>query len=118
MIDTAYDAEKYYVGVNVGTLALLYLDCADGSYELVPAPTNMKPSQIAVFFSGLEHALAGSKYNLRVDELQAGIYALMAYAELDYGKFSEANARNVSLETYQKYKDRLPIPWAKRREHW
>ena len=69
LIDTAYDAEKNYVGVNVGTLdqscevlsrkdSLLYLDCADSSYELVPAPANMMSFQIAVFFSGLEHALA------------------------------------------------------------
>ncbi len=129
LIDTAYDAEKNYVGVNVGTLdqscevlsrkdSLLYLDCADGSYELVPAPANMKPFQIAVFFSGLEHALAGSKYNMRVDELRAGVYALMAFAGMEYGKFNEANARDVGFDVYQAYKDRLPAPWAKRCEHW
>ena len=129
LIDTAFDAEKNFVGVNVGTLDqscevlsrkdhLLYLDCRDGSYELIPAAAEMKPYKIAVFFSGLEHSLAGSKYNMRVDELRAGVYALMAFAGMDYGKFQEANARDVGYEVFQTYKDRLPAPWARRCEHW
>lgn len=129
LIDTAYDAEKNYVGVNVGKLDqscevlsrkdhLLYLDCCDDSYELIPTPENMKPYRIAVFFSGLEHSLAGSKYNMRVDELRSGIYALQAFAGMDYGKFAEANARDVPFEVYQEYKNRLPVQWMRRCEHW
>jgi galactokinase/galacturonokinase len=129
LIDTAYDAEKNYVGVNVGTLDqscevlgkknhLLYLDCRDGSYELIPAHRAMKPYSIAIFFSGLEHSLADSKYNMRVDELRAGVYALMAFSGYEYGKFRQANARDLSFDIYQTYKDRLPEPWAKRCEHW
>lgn len=97
---------------------LLYLDCKDNHYELIPTNPNMKPYKIAVFFSGLEHSLAGSKYNMRVDELRSGVYALQAFAGLDYGKFNETNARDVSYEIYQTYKDKLPLQWAKRCEHW
>ena len=129
MIDIAFDAEKNYVGVNVGTLDqscdvlskkdhLLYLDCKDGRYELIPENPAMKPYRIAIFFSGLEHSLAGSKYNMRVDELRAGIYALQAFAGFEYGKFNQANARDVSWHIYQAYRDKLPVPWAKRCEHW
>ena len=129
LIDTAYDAEKNYVGVNVGKLDqscevlgkkdhLLYLDTADGSYELIPTNPGMKPYRIAIFFSGLEHSLLGSKYNMRVDELRAGVYALQAFAGMEYGKFAEANARNVPYEVFLQYQDRLPEPWAKRCEHW
>ncbi len=129
LIDIAYDAEKNYVGVNIGTLDpscevysradhLLYLDCRDNSYELIPTPTSMKPYRIAVFFSGLEHSLAGSKFNMRVDELRAGVYALQAFSGMEYGKFHEANARDVSWEIYQEYKNRLPEPWMRRCEHW
>lgn len=129
LIDTAFDAEKNYVGVNVGTLDqscevlsqknhLLYLDCKDNHYELIPTNLSMKPYQIAIFFSGLEHSLAGSKFNMRVDELRAGVYALQALASLDYGKFNEANARDVSFDIYQTYKDKLPVQWARRCEHW
>lgn len=129
LINIAFDAEKNYVGVNVGTLDqscevlsrkdhLLYLDCKDNHYELITAPENMKPYKIAVFFSGLEHSLAGSKYNMRVDELRAGVYALQAFVGMDYGKFHEANARDVSFEVYEEYKEKLPLPWRRRCEHW
>lgn len=129
IIDTAYDAELNYVGVNVGKLDqscevlskqnhLLYLDTKDGKYELIPQNPTMKPYKIAIFFSGLEHSLAGSKYNMRVDELRSGVYALQAYAGMEYGKFKEAMARNVPREVYEQYKNRLPEPWAKRCEHW
>ena len=64
-------AENKYVGVNCGKLDqscevlckknnLLYLDCADDSYELIPKSENMKPFKIAIFFSGLERSLANS----------------------------------------------------------
>lgn len=129
LIDIAYDAELNYVGVSVGKLDqscevlskaghLLYLDTANGSYELIPTSPSMKPYNIAVFFSGLEHSLASSKYNMRVDELRAGVYALQAFAGLEYGKFAQANARNVPYDVYMEYKDRLPEPWRKRCDHW
>ena len=129
IIDVAFDAELNYVGVNVGKLDqscevlskkdhLLYLDTKDGSYELIPAHPAMKPYKIAIFFSGLEHSLAGSKFNMRVDELRSGVYALQAFAGMEYGKFGEAMARNVPRSVYEQYKDRLPAPWTKRCEHW
>lgn len=129
IIDLAYDAELNYVGVSVGKLDqscevlskknhLLYLDTKDGQYELIPQSPNMKPYKIAIFFSGLEHSNVGSKYNVRVDELKAGVYALQAFAGMDYGKFKEAMARDVDRSIYEQYKDRLPVNWAKRCEHW
>ena len=129
IIDLAYDAELNYVGVSVGKLDqscevlskahhLLYLDTLDGRYELIPEHPSMKPYKIAIFFSGLEHSLAGSKYNMRVDELRAGVYALQAFAGLEYGKFNQAAARNVPRDVYETYKNRLPDPWRKRCEHW
>ena len=129
LISIAHDAESDYVGVRIGTLDqscevlcqkdhLLYLDCKDGRYELIPRHENMKPCRIAIFFSGLEHSLAGSKYNMRVDELRAGIYAVKALAGLEYGKLNETNARDVSRWIFEEYKHKLPEPWAKRCEHW
>ncbi len=129
IIDIAYDAEKNYVGVSIGKLDqscevlskkdhLLYLDTRDDSYELIPVNPAMKPWKIAIFFSGLEHSLAGSKYNMRVDELRSGVYALQAFAGMEYGKFKDAMARDVPREVYEQYKDRLPVQWARRCEHW
>lgn len=129
IIDTAYDAELNYVGVSVGKLDqscevlskahhLLFLDTKDGKYELIPEHPAMKPYKIAIFFSGLEHNLAGSKFNMRVDELRSGVYALQAFAGMEYAKFKDAMARNVPREVYEQYKDRLPEPWRRRCEHW
>lgn len=129
LILTSMAAENDYVGVNSGKLDqscevyskkdhLLYLDTKTDEYELIPTHPKMKPYSIAIFFSGIERTLAGSKYNMRVDEARSAAYALLAYAGLEYGKFSEANLRAVSREIYEMYKERLPENWRKRAEHW
>ena len=129
MILTALEAENKYVGVACGKLDqscevyskrghLLYLDTLNDSYELIPTSSEMRPYKIAIFFSGIERTLAGSKFNMRVDELRSGMYALQAFAGMEYGKFNEAMARYVPREVYEQYKDRLPATWARRCEHW
>lgn len=129
LIQIALEAERDYVGVSVGTLDqscevlsrrdhLLYLDTKDGSYELIPQNPAMKPYEIAIFFSGIERTLAGSKFNMRVDEAKSAAYALMAYSGMNYGKFEEARLREVPREIFERYKDRLPENWCKRAEHF
>jgi len=123
------EAENKYVGVACGKLDqscevycrknhLLYLDTKDDSYELIPQHPNLKPYKFAIFFSGLERSLAGSAFNMRVDECRSAAYALKAYAGMEYGKFEETNLRDVPKEVYDHYKDRLPDTWRKRAEHW
>lgn len=129
MIKISKEAENKYVGVSCGKLdqsceiycrknKLLYMDLLDDSYELIPASPDMKPYEFAIFFSGLERSLAGSKFNMRVDECRAAAYALKGFSGMEYGKFNETNLRDVPFEVYLKYKDRLPENWAKRAEHW
>ena len=120
-------AENKYVGVNCGKLdqscevlcqkdQLLYLDCADDSYQLIPW-TGPK-FKIAVFFSGLERSLATSAYNLRQDECKAAAYSLLAHAGLEYGKFADTRLRDVPTPVFEQYKDRLPANFRKRAEHY
>lgn len=129
MIMTALEAENKYVGVACGKLDqscevyskknhLLYLDTEDDSYELIPTHPAMKPYKIAIFFSGIERTLAGSKFNMRVDECRSAAYALKAYAGMEYGKFPETFLRDVPYDVYLKYRDKLPENFAKRAEHW
>lgn len=129
IIKFALRAENEYVGVSCGKLDqscevyckkdhLLYMDMQDDSFELIPQSPDMKPYKIAIFFSGIERTLAGSAFNMRVDECRSAAYALKAYAGIEYGKFSETHLRDVPYEVYLKYKDRLPHTWAKRAEHW
>ena len=120
-------AENKYVGVNCGKLdqscevlclqdQLLYLDCADDSYQLIPW-TGSK-FKIAVFFSGLERSLATSAYNLRQDECKAAAYSLLAHAGLEYGKFADTRLRDVPTPVFEEYKHLLPDNFRKRAEHY
>ena len=94
------------------------MDLKDDSYELIPESKDMKPFEIAIFFSGLERSLAGSAFNMRVDECRSAAYALAAFSGMEYGKFEDTNLRDIPYEVYLKYKDKLPENWAKRAEHW
>lgn len=129
LIQCSVEAENQYVGVSSGKLDqscevycrrdhLLYLDTQDDQYELIPTSPAMPPYRIAIFFSGVERTLAGSKFNMRVDECRSAAYALAAYAGMEYGKFKETNMRDIPREVYEKYRDRLPKPWQLRAEHW
>lgn len=129
LIEFAKEAENKYVGVSCGKLDqscevycrknhLLYMDMRDDTYELIPVSQSMKPYEIAIFFSGLERSLAGSGFNMRVDECRSAAYALKAFSGMQYSKFEETNLRDVPYDIYLKYKDRLPVNWAKRAEHW
>ena len=129
MIMMAKAAENKYVGVNCGKLdqscevlcrkdELLYRDCADDSYQLIPQSPDMKPYQIAIFFSGLERSLANSAYNLRQDECKAAAYSLLAYAGLEYGKFIDTRLRDVPIPVFEEYRSLLPMNFRKRAEHY
>ena len=129
MIDIALEAENKYVGVSCGRLDqscevycrkdnLLYMDFSDNSLELIPTNPSMKPYKIAIFFSGLERSLAGSAFNMRVDECRAAAYALKAFSGMEYGKMQETNLRDVPKEIFEQYKDKLPENWRKRAEHF
>ncbi len=129
LITISKEAENKYVGVSCGKLDqscevyckkdhLLYMDLRDDTYELIPQSKQMKPYKFAIFFSGLERSLAGSAFNMRVDECRSAAYALKAYAGMEYGKFEETNLRDVPVEVFYQYKDRLPENWRKRAEHW
>ena len=129
LIMTALQAENEYVGVACGKLDqscevyskkdhLLYLDTKDDTYELIPTNPGMKPYEIAIFFSGIERTLAGSQFNMRVDEARAAAYALKALSGMEYGKFAQTNLREIPRAVFEEHKAALPETWRKRAEHW
>lgn len=129
MITISKEAENKYVGVFCGKLDqscevyckkdhLFYMDLQNDSYELISQRSDMKAYKIAIFFSGLERSLAGSAYNMRVDECRSAAYALKAYAGMEYGKFEQTNLRDVPYEVFIQYQHKLPDNWRKRAEHW
>lgn len=133
MIEISVLTENKYVGVNSGKLdqscevysakdRLLYLDTKDDNFELIEfgGGQDVLDSKLAfgIFFSGVERTLAGSKFNMRVDEARSAAYALKALSGMEYGKFSETNLREVPREVYEQYKAQLPETWRRRAEHW
>ena len=129
LIACALRAENKYVGVACGKLdqscevysrrgKLLSLDTLDDSFELIDTPSSMKPYKIAVIFSGIERTLAGSAFNMRVDECKSAAYALKAYAGMPYGKFAETYLRDVPREVFLEHGDKLPMNWYNRAQHW
>jgi galactokinase/galacturonokinase len=129
MLLMAKKAENKYVGVSCGKLdqscellcrkeQLLYLDTKDDSYQLLPQAKCMPPWKVAIFFSGLERSLAGTKFNMRVDECRAAAYALQAFSNVEYGRLDETFLRNVPRELFDAHKERLPLNWRKRALHF
>lgn len=129
LIDISEFAENKYLGIENGKLdqscevyskkdKLLYVDMLDGTYKLIDTPSNMKPYVIGIFFSGIDKKLEPGKYNIRTDELRAAAYLLKALSGKEYGKFQDTNMRDISIDIYEKYKDKLPISYRKRVTHW
>ncbi len=129
MIDIALETENEYLGISVGKLDqscevlcekdnLLYLDTIDDSYVNHPVNKNMKPFEIAIFFSGVARTLVGTAYNTRVDECKSAAYNVLAHSGAEYGKYKETYLRNVDFETYEKFKHLLPVNFRKRADHY
>lgn len=126
LIDIAYNAENKFVGVSVGKLDqscevlskkdhLLYLDTKDNTYELIKKPANMKPFDIVVFYSGLEHSLISSGFNDRVKELKEAARKLAIYGGIDK---ENVLCRDVPREIFDKFKDKLSLEERLRANHW
>lgn len=129
MIKLAIWEERNYIGVNVGKLdqscevyckkdKLLFLDTRDDSCENIPMNPNMPEFEIMIIFSGLERKLAGSAYNMRVDECKSAAYALKAFAGMEYGRYEDTYLRDVPYGIYSEYKDKLPANWELRARHF
>jgi len=129
LIQLAIYEERTFIGVNVGKLdqscevycrknALFYLDTLDDSSKLLPVNTTMPDFEIAVIFSGVERSLAGSAYNMRVDECKSASYALKAFAHLEYGRYADSYLRDVPRGIYLAYRDKLPESWRRRADHY
>lgn len=129
IIRLAQQVENDYVGVSCGTLDqscevyskkdnLLYLDTLDGTYKLLKQHKDMPEYEIGIFFSGVPRSLAGTKFNMRVDECRAASYYIHAIMGNEYGRFKEANLRSIDYEDFRHYADKLPENWRKRAEHY
>lgn len=121
-------SEKNYLGSENGKLnqmceiyskknKLLYVDMKDNSYELIDTPKNMN-YVIGLFFSGIEKGIDSEKYNKRTDELRSAAFLLKALNNEEYDRFNKTNMRDIPYDIYLKYKNKLPLNYQKRVEHF
>ena len=129
LIDLAFEAETEFVGMNIGKLdqscevlskknKLLVLDTANGKYEVVSMKKKSKPFKLLVIHSGAERTLAGTSFNLRVDEMRSAAFVTLSYENANTNKFKNTYLRDVPREMYERHKDKLPDNIRKRAEHF
>lgn len=114
-------AENTFVGVNCGIMdqfisALgqqdhcLFLDCRSLEYDLVPLPSR-DDYKIVICNTAVKRGLVDSKYNERRSQCEEGVRILKEY-------LPEITAlRDVTVEQFEQYKDRLPAVVAARCQH-
>ena len=119
--------ENEYVGLNSGVLdqsmillsredALLRLDCRTMAREYVGFGGGAPPV-VGVAYSGVSQALVGTGYNQRVAECREAARLLLEAAQLPAPE-GGARLRDVPVEAYERLKDSLPEPLAKRARHY
>lgn len=124
-VHLTHTAEKKYIGLNNGILDqasivfgkqhnLLHIDTKDKKVRYLPDRLGEDHYRIVVAFSGYSRELTTSGYNSRVEE------CLMAAKQLSQmaGKNPAALLSDVPLEEYQRYREKLEAPLARRSEHY
>ncbi len=128
LIDYAYQAETEFVGMSIGKLdqscevlskknKLLVLDTNTGRYKTVALGKTETKFEFLVVHCGAERLLAGSYYNIRVDECKSAAFICNAYLE-KYNKFKDTYLRDLSYEDFLKYENKMPKNFAKRAHHY
>ena len=128
LIDFAYQAETEFVGMSIGKLdqscevlskkdKLLVLDTNNGVYKTIELGKNSMPFKFLVVHCGAERQLAGSYYNIRVDECKSTAFITNSYLGV-YKKFKDTYLRDLKYEDFLKYERQMPKNFAKRAHHF
>lgn len=113
-------AEHKYVGANVGIMdqfvaALgrrghaLLIDCR--SLQWTPIPLNLPGTAVLICDTGVKHELASSEYNTRRRECERGVEMLREFLP------GIKALRDVSLDEFNMYENRLSEPIRRRCRH-
>lgn len=118
--------ENDYLGLRNGILdqaaiilsrrgQLTWIDCRTGRREWIPAPADAPPFRLLLAFSGINRTLAGTDYNLRVEECSSAARTL-----LDAAGRPNTNPLlgEVSAEEYAENAHRLTGAPARRAAHF
>ncbi|MFH1824009.1 MAG: galactokinase [Candidatus Firestonebacteria bacterium] len=120
LIKVSQKAENKFVGVMCGIMDqfastmskkdhLIFLDCADLSFELIPI--KFSDIKFVVCDTKKERTLAGSEYNKRRQQCGEAVEILKKFIP------GIRVLRDVSIDDFERYKDKLPHPLNKRANH-
>ncbi len=129
LIEYSYYSETKFMGMSIGKLdqscevlskkdKLLVLDTKTGEYKTVEKENNSTPYAFLIIHSGAERLLAGSKYNVRVDECKSAAYYILSMSGQGHRKYNDAFLRDIPYALFTKYKDNLPENFKKRALHF
>ena len=121
--------EREFIGLKNGKLDqssnilskdgyLMYLDCKTNKHQLIKKSDNIPEFEIVVAYSGLSTALTDTGYNNRVDECKVAAWILQEFGAKKISSLNEIKLRDIDIETYQKYKEKIPGRFQKRAEHF
>lgn len=128
-VKTASEAERKYIGLNNGILdqacivlgkkdGLLFLDTDTEEYRVIRRNPEMPEFELGIFFSGLTRSLMSSDYNLRVSECKTAVWDILAFNNQPLKPLEKTFLRDVPRELYESTRDRLPVRFARRAEHF
>lgn len=114
-------AENTFVGVNCGIMDqfiscmgkkdhALFLDCRSLEYQLVPLPDS-DDYKVVICNTAVKRGLVDSAYNQRRSQCEEGVRILQQF-------LSDVKAlRDVTVEQFERYKEKLPAAVAARCQH-
>ena len=128
LIEYSYQAETKFLGMSIGKLdmscevlskkdKLLVLDTNTGEYKTVELGQTDTKFEFLVVHCGAERQLAGSYYNIRVDECKSAAFITNSYLEV-YKKFKDTYLRDLDYNDFLKYEKKMPKNFAKRAHHF
>jgi galactokinase len=120
-------AENGYIGVESGRLDqsiilfakqghLTRVDCSDLSIDQVTRPESCSDFRVLVAFSGVSRTLAGSGFNIRVDECREAARRLLKLA--DQPRSAHPVLSEVDPEIFEQYVEGLPQVLRRRSAHY
>ncbi len=97
---------------------LMIMDCKTNEHHLIKKGDDMPEFEVVVVYPGISNDLISTDFNNRVDECRVAGWLLQDVGNLEVTRLDEVRLRNIPVEVYKKYRDRLPDRFRKRADHF
>jgi len=129
LIGYSHWVETDFIGLHNGILDqsanilsrdghLMVMDCLTEEAELVPVSPRMPDFEILIVYSGISTSLIQTDYNNRVDECKVAAWNLQELAGLPVQPFREVTLRDIPVDLYRQYRERVPGRFRRRADHY